>query len=77
MSNEWHSKDPREESQESSAEERSFKDGELNSDGLNAGRWTDEEHDKFLEALQIFGKNWNKVHKHVGTRSSAQTRSHA
>lgn len=51
MSNEWNSKDPREESQESSAEERSFKDGELNSDGLNAGRWTDEEHDKFLEAL--------------------------
>lgn len=46
-------------------------------DGKNAGRWTDEEHAKFLEALQIYGKNWNKVHKHVGSRSSAQTRSHA
>ena len=44
---------------------------------MNCGRWTDEEHGKFLEALQLFGKNWNKVHKHVGTRSSAQTRSHA
>lgn len=45
--------------------------------GKNEGRWTDEEHAKFLEALQLYGKNWNKVHKHVGTRNSAQTRSHA
>lgn len=37
----------------------------------NAGRWTDEEHSKFLEALQLYGKNWNKVHRHVGTRTSA------
>ena len=25
----------------------------------------------------MYGKNWNLVHKYVGTRSSAQTRSHA
>jgi hypothetical protein len=37
----------------------------------NAGRWTDEEHARFLEALKIYGKNWNKVHKHVGSRTSA------
>jgi len=43
----------------------------------NAGRWTDEEHARFLEALHLYGKNWNKVHIYVGTRSSAQTRSHA
>lgn len=43
----------------------------------NSGRWTDEEHKKFLEAIKLFGKNWNKVHRHVGTRTSAQTRSHA
>lgn len=47
------------------------------SDCINQGRWTDEEHERFLEALKMFGKNWNKVHKHIGTRSSAQTRSHA
>jgi len=41
------------------------------------GRWTDSEHDKFIEALRLYGKNWNKVHKYVGTRTSAQTRSHA
>lgn len=46
-------------------------------ENANAGRWTDEEHAKFLEALQLYGKNWNKVHKYVGTRTSAQTRSHA
>jgi len=37
----------------------------------NSGRWTDEEHARFLEALKLFGKNWNKVHRHVGTRTSA------
>jgi SHAQKYF class myb-like DNA-binding protein len=46
-------------------------------DNGNAGRWTDEEHVRFLEALKIHGKNWNKVHRFVGTRTSAQTRSHA
>lgn len=46
-------------------------------EGTKAGRWTDEEHAKFLEALELYGKYWNKVHKHVGTRTSAQTRSHA
>lgn len=43
----------------------------------NNGRWSTEEHNKFLEGLAYFGKNWSKVHKHIGTRSSAQTRSHA
>ncbi len=42
-----------------------------------AGRWTDEEHTRFLQALVLYGKNWNKVHRHVGSRTSAQTRSHA
>lgn len=71
MSSEAHSRDPKEASQDSSGEERSINNGEVNAEGLNSGRWTDEEHSKFLEALQLFGKNWNKVHKHVGTRSSA------
>ena len=41
------------------------------------GRWTDEEHDSFREAVLLYGKNWNKVAIHVGSRTSAQTRSHA
>ncbi|CDW73661.1 myb-like dna-binding shaqkyf class family protein [Stylonychia lemnae] len=77
MSCEWNTKDPRDASQDSSNEEQSEKDGDGNGNSKNCGRWTDEEHNRFLEALKQFGKNWNSVHKYVGTRSSAQTRSHA
>eukprot|EP00347_Sterkiella_histriomuscorum_P024037 403332525 len=41
------------------------------------GRWTKEEHFRFLEALKIHGKEWRKVQMHVGTRTSTQARSHA
>ncbi|CAD8206563.1 unnamed protein product [Paramecium pentaurelia] len=41
------------------------------------GRWIKEEHQKFVEALSIHGKNWKKVEEYVGTRSGAQIRSHA
>jgi SHAQKYF class myb-like DNA-binding protein len=43
----------------------------------NTGRWTSEEHAKFLYALQIYGKEWKKVQEYVGTRTSTQARSHA
>ena len=42
-----------------------------------SGRWTIKEHQRFIEALQIFGKNWKKVEEYVGTRNGAQIRSHA
>lgn len=45
--------------------------GAKNLGDFNSGRWTDEEHEKFLEALKLYGKNWNLVHTHVKTRSSA------
>ena len=41
------------------------------------GRWSCEEHKKFIEGLMKFGKNWKKVEEHIGTRSGAQIRSHA
>lgn len=25
------------------------------------GRWTSDEHARFLEALRLYGKDWNKV----------------
>lgn len=42
-----------------------------------AGRWTKTEHQKFLEAFKLHGRNWKLVCKHVGTRSATQARSHA
>jgi len=50
----------------------------LNNDNerLN-GRWTKEEHLRFVEAITAHGKNWKKVEDAVGTRSGAQIRSHA
>ena len=41
------------------------------------GRWTAAEHVRFLESLRVYGKDWYRVEEHIGTRSSAQIRSHA
>lgn len=41
------------------------------------GRWTKEEHQRFIEGLKLFGKNWKKVEEYVSTRNGAQIRSHA
>lgn len=43
----------------------------MQEDQSNAGRWTEEEHHRFLEALRKFGKNWNLVSNFVKTRTSA------
>ena len=44
---------------------------------LNEGRWSFQEHIKFIEAIAEYGKNWKDVQKYVRSRSSAQARSHA
>jgi SHAQKYF class myb-like DNA-binding protein len=36
-----------------------------------------EEHERFIEAIKLFGRDWKQVQKFVGTRSSTQSRSHA
>ena len=36
---------------------------------FNEGKWSDEEHVKFLEGLTIYGKNWNKIQRYIQTRS--------
>eukprot|EP00980_Cylindrotheca_fusiformis_P016271 scaffold4829_cov129-Cylindrotheca_fusiformis.AAC.31 len=41
------------------------------------GRWTKEEHEAFLSALQMYGKEWKKVAAKVKTRTVVQTRTHA
>jgi SHAQKYF class myb-like DNA-binding protein len=42
-----------------------------------SGRWTEVEHNAFLEGLEMYGKKWNKVSRHIKTRSVIQTRTHA
>jgi SHAQKYF class myb-like DNA-binding protein len=34
------------------------------------GRWTDEEHEKFLAAIREYGKDWAMVETVIGTRNS-------
>jgi len=54
-------------------------------DDSSLGRWTVEEHHKFIRgksisnisALHLYGKNWKKVVEFIGTRSGPQIRSHA
>lgn len=43
----------------------------------HTGRWTREEHEAFLSALQQYGKEWKKVAAKVKTRTVVQTRTHA
>jgi SHAQKYF class myb-like DNA-binding protein len=43
----------------------------------STGRWTKEEHEAFLSALQTYGKEWKKVAAKVKTRTVVQTRTHA
>jgi len=45
--------------------------------GEKTGRWTDEEHTRFLHGLELFGKKWTKVADVVGSRTTVQVRSHA
>ncbi|XP_066333341.1 protein REVEILLE 6-like [Miscanthus floridulus] len=35
--------------------------------------WTDPEHEKFLEALQLFDRDWKKIEAYVGSKTVIQT----
>ncbi|KAI4328832.1 hypothetical protein L6164_021157 [Bauhinia variegata] len=39
--------------------------------------WTEQEHDKFLEAIQLFDRDWKKIEAYVGSKTVIQIRSHA
>ncbi|XP_058105660.1 protein REVEILLE 6-like isoform X2 [Magnolia sinica] len=39
--------------------------------------WTEQEHDKFLEALQLFDRDWKKIEAFIGSKTVIQIRSHA
>ncbi|XP_020574844.1 protein REVEILLE 1-like [Phalaenopsis equestris] len=40
-------------------------------------RWSQDEHKKFLEAVQLHGRAWRRIEEHIGTKTAVQIRSHA
>lgn len=68
-----------------SEKKRSYKDKDFSStsysftqeDKTSKGRWTKEEHKKFVEAIMIYGNDWKKIQYYIGTRTETQARSHA
>jgi len=40
-------------------------------------QWTAEEHQRFVEAIKLYKRDWARVKEHVGTRTVIQIRSHA
>lgn len=52
------------------------KNSSLNSN-YNNGRWSEEEKNKFLQGIVLYGINWKKVKTLIPTRTAIQVRSHA
>ena len=53
------------------------KDKQENSSNAVQGRWHKSEHDRFIDAIKKFGKDWKSVEQYIETRSGSQIRSHA
>ena len=52
-------------------------DNDNNNNQFHSGRWTEEEHQKFIDGILEYGNEWKKVQQIIKTRSSTQARSHA
>jgi SHAQKYF class myb-like DNA-binding protein len=59
------------------AVEASVSESLKNDTQFSNGRWTKEEHQRFIDAIRLHGKNWKKVEEYIGTRNGPQVRSHA
>jgi len=65
-------------SQKSNDDASSQKAAQTPAKTMNTGRWSADEHKRFLAGLDQFGTgNWKKITEMVGTRSCTQIRTHA
>lgn len=65
-------------SQKSNDESSNKKSADAPAKKMNTGRWSADEHKRFLGGLDQFGTgNWKKITDMVGTRSCTQIRTHA
>jgi len=65
-------------SQKSNDESSNKKSTDASAKSMNTGRWSANEHKRFLAGLDQFGTgNWKKITDMVGTRSCTQIRTHA
>ncbi|CAN8063394.1 unnamed protein product [Agarophyton chilense] len=39
--------------------------------------WTEQEHERFKQSLELYGRNWEQCAKYIGTRRAQLVRSHA
>ncbi|KAL1916681.1 uncharacterized protein VTP21DRAFT_5385 [Calcarisporiella thermophila] len=46
-------------------------------EGMNVGTYSEEEEKLFLEALELYGRDWQALARHIKTRDSNSIRSHA
>ncbi|KAF7728178.1 hypothetical protein EC973_006572 [Apophysomyces ossiformis] len=46
-------------------------------EGYNTGNYSEEEEKRFLEGLELFGRDWTKLQAHIATRDANSIRSHA
>ena len=53
------------------------KNNQNNEENILTGKWSDEEHELFIEGILKYGNEWKKVQQIIKTRNSAQARSHA
>jgi SHAQKYF class myb-like DNA-binding protein len=56
---------------------KNLKNGDNVQNASLNGRWSKDEHERFLQGLELYGRSWKKIKKIVGTRSATQIRSHA
>jgi len=52
-------------------------DNDDNDNSSSTGRWTDEEHEAFLQGLRAHGRNWKQVATFIPSRTIVQIRTHA